>query len=100
MKVQNMNETIEIKCGACSHLFNYPTPKVETINGITSSAITNFHGGSARCPSCRQGLIVVIAGAQVMWGTQQVSEQVMAQIEGSKVIPVLAMPSTLNSKKS
>jgi hypothetical protein len=68
-------------------------PEGEFSNNVRTSAILFAHEKLVKCPSgtCRQSFVMVALGAQVNWGAQPVPQEIVEQVEGTKIISPLSI---------
>lgn len=79
---------MKITCPSCHHVFSATPQKPEFSNNFKVSVVTVSHERLLRCPSskCRQPFVWVVQAAQLMMNVQPVGDEVVEQVEGTKLI--------------
>ncbi len=81
------NPKIPVACG-CGQSFSASMPEGEFSNNVRTSAILFAHEKLIKCPNakCRQAFVLVVTGGQVNWGAQAVPQEIVEQVEGSRIL--------------
>ena len=79
---------LEIVCPACNQKFSVPLPPPEISNNFRCSVVTVSHDRLLRCENklCRQPFVFIVQGVQCIMNVQPVGDEVVEQMEGSKII--------------
>lgn len=85
------NPQIGLKCPTCQQVFSVSMPRLEISNNFLTSVVCAAHEKVTRCPNnkCRQPIVLMLGHdpkGQLMWGGQSVTEEFVAQMEGSRII--------------
>lgn len=82
------NEGMQITCPTCAQVFSATPQKPEFSNNFKVSVVTVSHEKLLRCSNskCRQPFVWVVQAAQLMMNVQPVGEEVVEQVEGTKLI--------------
>lgn len=83
---------IPIVC-ECGQSFSAVMPEGEFANNVRTTAILFAHENLVKCPNakCRQAFVLVATGGQVNWGAQPVPQEIVEQVEGTKIISPLSL---------
>lgn len=88
----NGNPKIPIQCPACQLSFSAPMPAGDLINTLRSSGVIATHERLTKC-ICGQRFLLGVTAAQLSWAWQPVSDEVVAEVEGTRIItPNLVTP--------
>lgn len=79
---------LKITCPACKQVFSVPLPPPEISNNFRCSVVSVAHDRLIRCinTKCAQPFVMIVQGAQLMMNVQPVGDEVVAQLEGSRII--------------
>jgi len=88
-----MNETngdnrMPLVCPRCSQHWSLAPPPPEISNNLRSSSVTIAHEKLVKCPNrkCAQSFVIMIQGCQLVLQVQAVGDDVVEQVEGSKIV--------------
>lgn len=76
---------IAIECPACKQRFSAKMPNGEFFNNVYASGFVGAHERLTKC-LCGQAFVLVLIQAQTVWGAQPVGDDVVEQVEGSRIV--------------
>jgi len=94
MNEQNGTNKMPLTCGRCGQAWSMDAPVMEISNTLRCSVVPVAHQPLVRCPNnkCRQPYLLGIQQAQVAFFCNAVADDVVEQMEGSKIVkPTLGL---------